>query len=228
MIQFFATSFEEGFYDYQNIPELTCPAGWTPAWLSSDKPGVLHRPEYDAKDRDRNQPEVRTGRFAANFFTVFATHDGCLYRKFRVGKGCGVRASVWCMNVSHDRGGVGHGGHGMRIGIDPTGGTDHTAATVIYGDYWSSHMPGWKGREWRQVDTEAVADADEITVFLHARSDYPVEISASHWDDLVIEVGEASEVKLPEKPPIKISELTAEQFEAWVRQIVQDELKKAQ
>jgi hypothetical protein len=58
------------------------------------------------------------------------------------------------MNVTRDRDGVTPGGHGMRIGIDPTGGIDHTAKTVVYGDYWSSYMEGWKERVWKQVDTE--------------------------------------------------------------------------
>lgn len=227
MQKVFESSFEEGFYDYQGIGELTCPNDWTPAWRPTVGPGILHRPEYDAKDAGIGQPEVRTGRYAANFFTVHATHDGCLYRKFKVGKGNGVRASVWCMGVTFDRENKPSGGHGMRVGIDPTGGVDHTASTVLYGDYWSSYMPEWKERVWHQVDVEAVAEADEITVFLHAKNDYPVVISASHWDDFVLEVGGADEVTPPEPPPLDISKLTQEQLESLIRKIVQEELGKA-
>jgi hypothetical protein len=226
MQQVYRSSFGDGFYDYQGIGELTCPKGWTPTWLPSTGQGVLHRPEFDAKDRHLGHSEVRNGRYAANFFTVFATHDAALYRRFRIGAGKGIRASVWCMNVTRDSHGR-PGGHGMQIGIDPTGGIDHTAESVVYGDYWSSYMEGWKEREWRQVDTETVSQSDDITVFLRARCDYKVEINASHWDDFVIEVGDASEVKVPETVPVAPSAMTAAQLEAFIRQIVRDELGKA-
>ena len=231
MDTFHTTSFEGGFYDYQGISELTCPNGWVPRWVQGTVPGHNHRPEYDAKDKDRGQPEVRSGRFAANFFTVHATHDACLWAKFTVGAGRGVRASVWCMSVTRDKDGS-DGGHGMQIGIDPTGGTDHTAESVLYGDWWSSYMRdvqdwgdrAWQERVWHQVTVDAVSQGDEITVFLHAKCDFPVDINASHWDDLVLEVGRPDEVKPPEKRKDKpIGDLTLEQLEQIIRRVIQEE-----
>jgi hypothetical protein len=230
MAKFYETSFEEGFYDYEGIGELTCPNGWTPKWVQGTTPGRLHRPEYDAKDRDIGQPEVRTGRYAANFFTVHATHDGCLFRKFSVGAGKLVRASVWCMNVTRDKQG-GSGGHGMQIGIDPTGGEDHTAESVVYGDWWSSYMDEWEEREWIKVTTEAISQADEISVFLRAKCDFPVDINASHWDDFVLEVGEAPPPPPVEEEPgeeVSAGYPTLEQIEEVVRRVVQEELAKLQ
>jgi len=227
METFHKTSFDGGFYDYQGIGELTCPNGWAPRWVQGTEPGRNHRPEYDAKDRKLGQPEVRTGRYAANFFTVHATHDGCLYTKFWAGTGRGVRASVWCMNITRDQDGS-HGGHGMQIGIDPTGGTDHTAESVLYGDWWSSYMDEWKEGEWHQVTVDAVSQADEITVFLHSKCDFPVDISASHWDDFELQVGEPDEVQPPEPKKDKpIGDLTLEQLEQLVRRIVREELADA-
>jgi hypothetical protein len=228
MQKVFESSFEEGFYDFEGISELTCPNGWTPVWVESTEAGLNHRPEYDFKDRDLGHPEVRSGRWAANFFTTFATHDGALYRRFRVGIGRGIRVSVWCMGVTHDPSGI-DGGHGMQIGIDPTGGTDHTAATVVYGDWWSSYMKdeGWAEGVWKQVDAETVSQTEEITVFLRAKCDFKAEINASHWDDFVLELGDASEVKVPAVVAAAApSEMTAEQLEAFIRQIVRDELSK--
>jgi hypothetical protein len=228
MQKVFESTFDEGFYNFEGISELTCPNGWTPVWVETTGVGLNHRPEYDFKDTELGQPEVRTGRWAANFFTSYATHDGALYRRFRVGAGKGVRASVWCMGVTHDPSGI-DGGHGMQIGIDPTGGTDHTAPTVVYGDWWSSHMKkqGWQERKWKQVDTEAVSQVDEITVFLRAKCDYKAEINASHWDDLVLELGDASEIEVAASVAAAApGDMTAEQFEAFVRQIVRDELSK--
>ncbi len=221
----FKSSFEEGFYDYQGTGELTCPTGWTPKWIQGPGGGVLHRPEYDAKNRQKGQPEVRTGQYAANFFTVFATHDGCLYRKFKVKKGSYVRASVYCMNVTNSSTGK-DGGHGMRIGIDPTGAEDHTALTVQYGEWWSSYMPEWREREWHKVEVETIAQADEITVFLHAKADYPADINASHWDDFKLETADAMPVtEIPSWTPAGAFP-TLEQIEQVVRKVVQEEIAK--
>jgi hypothetical protein len=226
----YKSTFDEGFYDYHGIGELTCPVGWTPAWVEDPREGILDRPEYDLKDASRGHSEVRTGDHAANFFNVHATHNGCLYRKFFVGKGSLVRASVWCMNVTHDDRG-GDGGHGMRIGIDPTGGTEHTADTVVYGDYWSSYMKdqGWEERKWHQVETEAVSQVDEVTVFLHAQCDYPVDINASHWDDFEID---ARPAPAPIATPTPTTEtapgtgLTLEALEAMFRRVLREELDR--
>jgi hypothetical protein len=219
----FETSFEEGFYDYQGAGELTCPNGWKPQWVQGPGHGVLHRPEYDAKDREKGHPEVRTGRYAANFFTVFATHDGCLYRKFRVGAGKLVRATVWCMNVSKSRDGT-DGGHGMQVGIDPTGGQDHTALTVEYGEWWSSYMSDWQEREWHKVDVQTISQSDDITVFLHAKCDYPADINASHWDDLKLQVGEIEAVSAAGMPAPQTGYPTLEQIEEVVRRVIREEL----
>jgi hypothetical protein len=184
------SSFDEGFYDYEEIGALTVPNGWMPVWVEQGPdtpPDQLHRPEYDFKDIELGHTEVHTGRYAAAIFTVFSTHDAALYRRFNVAPGRLVRASVWAMGVSHDQSGR-SGGLGMRIGIDPTGGTDPHAPTVKYSLYWSAHLPDWREGEWRQVEVEAIAQAGTITVFLASVSDWPVNVNASHWDDLLIQV----------------------------------------
>ncbi|HUT21338.1 MAG TPA: hypothetical protein VM366_19475 [Anaerolineae bacterium] len=218
----FQSSFEEGSYDYQGILQLTCPTGWTPHWVDGSADGILHRPEYDLKDRQRGHPEVRTGRFSASFYTIFATHDACLCRKFRVAPGKLVRASVWAMNVTNSSGGR-DGGHGMRVGIDPTGGEDHTAPSVVYGGWWSSYMPDWREHEWRELSVETAAEAEVVTVFLHAKCDYAADINASHWDDFQLQVGEAGP-----QPSVNEEGIcpTLAQIEEIVRRVVREELDR--
>ncbi len=218
----FQSSFEGGSYDYQGIPQLTCPTGWTPRWVDGSASGVLHRPEYDVKDQERGHRETRTGRCSASFYTVFATHDACLYRKFRVAPEVLVRANVWAMNVSNSRGGR-DGGHGMRIGIDPMGGEDHTASSVVYGDWWSSYMPDWQEREWRELSVETMAGAEVVTVFLHAKCDFAADINASYWDDFQLLVGDADPV-----PPADEGRTypTLAQIEEIVRRAVREELDR--
>jgi hypothetical protein len=234
METFFQTTFDEGFEDYKKIRELTVPKGWTPAWVDGNEPGVLHRPEYDQKDKQAGQPEVHTGRFAANFFTVHATHDACLYRTFKVGKGKGVRARVMVMGVSHEDDMVTDGGHGMQVGIDATGGTDFTALSAVYGDWYSSYMKGkkfgdmeYKERKWVEVGVDAISEAEEITVFLHSKADFAVDINASHWDDFVLEVGDPSEVTPPKPKDIKVGEMSLGQLVGLIQRVVREELEAA-
>jgi hypothetical protein len=229
----FKTSFESGFEDYQGIGELTVPKDWTPDWVDGNEPGVLHRPEYDRKDKQAGQPEVYSGRYAANFFTVHATHDACLYRKFKVGKGKGVRIRAMVMGVSHEDNGVTDGGHGMRLGIDPSGGTDFTALSVVYGLYYSSYMKGlrygdrrYQEGKWVEVTAEAVSQADEITVFMHSKCDFAVDINASHWDDLEVQIGEPNEVEPPERKDIKVGDLSLGQLVGLIRRVVKEEMDK--
>jgi hypothetical protein len=226
----FRTSFEQGFEDFKGIGELTIPKGWTPAWIDGNEPGVLHRPEYDFKDRQKGQPEVHSGRFAANFFTVHATHDACLYRKFQVGKGKGIRVRAMVMGISHEDDGTTDGGHGMRVGVDPSGGTDFSALTVVYGDYYSSYMKAPKfgvkqyaEGKWVEVTVDAIAQEDEVTVFLHSKCDFAVDINASHWDDIHVEIGEAHEVTPPKPKDIKVGELSLGQLVGLIRRVIKEE-----
>jgi hypothetical protein len=218
----FQSSFEEGSYDYQGILQLTCPTGWTPHWLDSPTSAVLHRPEYDVKDQERGHPEIRTGRFSASFYTVFSTHDACLYRKFRVPPQMLVRATVWGMNVSNSHGGR-DGGHGMRVGIDPTGGEDHTAPSVVYGEWWSSYLPGWQERAWQELCVAARAEAEVVTVFLHAKCDYAADINASYWDDFQLQVGDADAQPTADE---ERAYPTLAQIEEIVRRVVREELNR--
>jgi hypothetical protein len=227
----FKTSFEAGFEDYEGIGELTVPKGWTPDWLDLAKhePGKLHRPEYDHKDKFAGQPEVHSGRFAANFFTVFSTHDACLYRTFDVKKGEAVRVRAMVMSVCHDKD-KSLGGHGMRLGIDPTGATKFDGLNVRYGKYYSTYMTGaehgskrYEEGKWVEVTAEAIAEADQVTVFLHSKADFAVQISASHWDDVVVEVGAPTEIDPPKPEYIKFGELTLEQLTDLIKLTIKQE-----
>lgn len=168
--------FEDGFYDYQGIGELTVPKEWTPKWRPD-----WARPEFDAKDKNKGQPEVRTGRYAATIFLPWKRFDGFLVRKFNTGSNRRVRASVWAMSVSRNNTG-GYGGHGSQIGIDPTGGDDPAAMGV----WWS----GWTERKndiWQYIETPLVtSESQYITVFIRSLVDWDSNFSGGHYDDFTL------------------------------------------
>ena len=66
------------------------------------------------------------------------------------------------------------------VGIDPTGGTDPFAATVIWGE--PKHI--YNG--YAQLSVEAVADSGTVTVFLRSRTLYGFRHNDAYWDDAVL------------------------------------------
>jgi hypothetical protein len=76
------------------------------------------------------------------------------------------------------------------------------------------------------VEVETVAQADEITVFLHAKADYAADINASHWDDFRLETADSVPATALANLPQVGDFPTLEQIEQVVRKVVQEELAK--
>jgi hypothetical protein len=205
----FADGFEEsGFFDYEGIKELTVPVGWKPDWVDLPEhiPSILHRPEYSPKDTHAGAAEaeqVHSGRFAACIANVFSTQNACLYTTIKEGvkKGDHVRLRAWAMSIVRDKDDPNKfGGHGMRVGIDPAGGTKFDGLNVRYGLWYGSDEPEYRRGEWVEIFVDAVAEADQISIFLHTFCKVAYQTNASHWDDVVVEVGDADEFDPPFQP----------------------------
>lgn len=181
----YQTSFEEGFYDYNNIGELTCPNGWTPDWLET---GV--RPEYDAKDKQAGHPEVRTGRYAANFFHLYSQWEGYLIKKFLLTPGVDFQATIYCMGV-HDK----PGGAGMLMRAI-------TKEQIYESAWWSTYMSEYQDRVWRQLAVSGKAGPDGVVeIVLLGKTDVAISWH-THWDDFVLMADEKTPTPDPE-PPIE-------------------------
>lgn len=188
----FEDGFEGEFYDYNGVGELTVPVGWFPGWSRS-----LTRPEFDEKYQT---PEVRTGDRAASFGHRHTTYDGVLWTKVQVGVGKKVHLSAWCMGVSHEDGDPVPKGLGMQVGIDPTGGIDFLRPAVVWGDWVALREGEHEERKWYKVTVEAVSEAGEVTIHLRGKADHAVDINATHWDDVVVEVEDGG-AQPPPPPP---------------------------
>lgn len=71
----------------------------------------------------------------------------------------------------------------LSVGIDPTGGVDPYAATVIWGDEW--HI--FNGYRDEPLWVEAVAESNTVTVFLRSSTLWPVIHNDVAWDDCSLE-----------------------------------------
>ena len=191
MKEIFSTSMNEGFHDWENHGEVTVPNGSFPTWVQGPGDGVLHRPEYDAKDATIGHPEVLTKPYSAVLFTVYATMDGAIVFELPVSAGTEVVAEVGCMGVSHFANGK-HGGLGMTIGIsiDPIPAGPQAEGffdTIGWKEWWSVDREDWKERDWETVrSSSVVATRNRVWVILFARARERADINAAHWDDLVV------------------------------------------
>jgi len=173
--------FEGGFYRFQGEGELECPNGWVPVWRHDATPGVLNRPEY----KPAGAAQVRSGSAAAAIHSRFSSIDGALVRTVSTERGDLVQASVWMLKTEDGD------GHGMQIGIDPTGGTLLDSAKIEWSDWFSQYEPDYARNAWRQRQVVTYAESNLMTVFLRSKVDVATDGTNAHFDDVVIEVEES-------------------------------------
>lgn len=184
MITLNEDGFEKGFYPFNGVSELECPNGWAPDWkraTDGDEDGINVRPEIKPKYQT---PEVRTGKWSVSIHTREATHHAVLLKQFSAEPGRYHTASIYAAGVTGPKG---KSGHGMRIGIDPTGEVNAWGESVVWSDWYSQYMDSWEDRKWVDLAVTAVAENQTITVFLWSSNDYPKDAFA-HFDDFKLEV----------------------------------------
>lgn len=155
---------------------------------------------------------VRTGQKAILFFTFFRVHDGGFFQQVEVEPGARLRLSAYAhaWSNSHDGprpddprwsdgNGVGYNhfyaqegtpglDDGARnftfwVGIDPTGGLNPYAATVVWGKgahIYNAHRP--------VPPVEVTASEGRVTVFLRSRTLWPFKHNDAYWDDVTLKV----------------------------------------
>jgi len=187
--------FEDGFHWFGGDGHLEIPNDWGVAWVPGDKPGPV-RPEckYELRGRDQG---VRTGDYGSKIAHSYAFFDAALYRSFAVPRGAEVTASVW---TTAESGGL----LACQVGIDPhgAGGGDFQDEAVVWGEWWGTANDGFESYDWRQVSSVAVAESDQITVFLRCKCDDPVQTNAGFFDDFSLTFeGDAPQPPEPPTPP---------------------------
>jgi hypothetical protein len=157
-------------------PEYIAQVVTTGAKCSTDYGCYWARPEFVPTDRPER---VRSGERAQKHFTYGRMHRAGLMQQVAVTPGMWLRFSAWmqawqcydwneCCHhrpscISDDPASM-----GLRVGIDPAGGVDPAAATVV----WSA--PGEAFDAWREFSVATAAQAPTVTVFVRsdARFDY--------------------------------------------------------
>jgi hypothetical protein len=181
--------FEEAFTE-RGAGELTIATGWHPWWVAGSErevtEGYLFRPEYKPERRGKGRGRVHAMNAAQKQFNTYATHRAGIYQSVPVTPGRSVTFSIWAYvwssagddpDVSTDP-----GDYRVSVGIDPTGGTDGDANSVV----WSEPCHAYD--EWVALTVTAVAQAPTITVFTRGEPVWRTKHNDVYWDDAALVV----------------------------------------
>lgn len=204
----------DGKYDY---PLYVTPEGgghvaegWLPWWYNDPGPDYSV-PEYDIAPIYRDPVRVHSGNAAQQIFRPSVLWKAGVYQRVRVPANASLRFSifghVWagfCQPVGNggsDCGdnhnsfyGLGANPTIMRIGIDPTGGTDWASGNIV----WSQDYAFYD--QFQQLAVHAQAQGEFVTVYTFTTFAYPAVINNVYWDDAEL-VGGGGAPAAPPAPP---------------------------
>lgn len=201
---------------FRDIGNIFVPEGWT-FWFNHD-PGVFDQPEGRDAHKSHDPVRVHNGNKAYMYFTFYRKHDAGLYQKVNIEPGTTVKFSAhahawsnwhdgphpddprWSEGAGYDSVKVLEGNttdddmrnFTFRIGIDPTGGINPNADTVVWGQ--GAHIYN----EYHKVpEVEITAEAEVITVFLRSKTLWPFKHNDAYWDNALLEKVQSDEPGVP-------------------------------
>jgi hypothetical protein len=171
-------SFEGGFHYQDGEGELKVADGWVGWYVDEgdkDPSWKNRRPEFGLTIE---AVRVHAGAKAQQYGIIYSTHLAGLYQRVSgIPKGARVRFTIWGhMYVYDDDDDKQPGPLRMKVGIDPTGGTNALAGHVV----WSQEV---NDGQWRQYTVEAVAQNSTITVFTFSNPEWAMKHLTANWDD---------------------------------------------
>lgn len=195
-------SFEGTYTPWNGISQIQVPAGWTPWWgeaAEGDPEWKNQRPEWKPAEGVYYPTRVHSGERAIQWHKSYATFLSGAYQQVNVPANAPLRFSAYgqawscadwnqCQDsTSYDPANV-----GMRIGIDPTGGTNPWAASVVW-SAWGNPLDAWA-----PFSVEASAQGSVVTVFLYSNPDWPKQNQDVYYDDASLVVIGAAPPPAPE------------------------------
>jgi len=169
------------------------PPGWKP-WWAKERPTDVN-PEYKPAEFS---VRVRSGSRASQYFSFWSTHKAGLRQTVTVPENATVTFTVWgfAWMTESDENGAGSDGRAtpnMRVGIDPTGGTNPYSPSIV----WSGFQQ--PKDVYALFSVEAQAQGTRVTVFTFSAPDvnpdspeYGFKHTDMYWDDASLTAGGAA------------------------------------
>ena len=173
------------FDEFSGSPPRQVPAGWTPFVLEGD---LVFMQDVDTVF---GAPSLRMWSDGGTFKAGIHTRVG------NVQPGIAYKASLgWAAPNAPDA-------FGRQLGIDPTGGTDPTAPTVIWGAMHRGpgRIVNYPPGEGPNIDVSAVAQAETITLFILVDHNYSTGDNYIFLDAITMFVDPVQPTATPVPPP---------------------------
>ena len=178
--------FEGTFVQFEWYQTAQMAPDWTPWWkgqAEGDEAWKNRMPEY--KPASPHKDRIQSRGNAQQLFTYHGTHEAGIYQRVsNVPAGSKVRFTIWGQAWAGDGDdpdeSKGGGPMRMKVGIDPTGGTNA----------WSSNIV-WSGEAnpldtWQQLAVEATASGTAVTVFTFSAPPWPTKHNDVYWDNATL------------------------------------------
>lgn len=185
----------EGQYSQCNTAQV--PVNWIPWWISQteEDPDWKNRmPEYKPAGAPYLN-RIHSGSAAAQYFTFHSTHTAGLLQVVEVSANASLRFSIWGQawsSASDAEYSEFPTPVNMRIGIDPTGGTNPYSPAIVWSDYKQPYD------SYQQFVVEAQAQGNQVTVFTISSPDEARKHNDIYWDNAeLVVIGQAA----PPPPP---------------------------
>nr|MBN1228283.1 LysM peptidoglycan-binding domain-containing protein [Anaerolineae bacterium] len=160
--------FEGGKYLHEGNPQYEAPTSWSVWWRYSASGCENQIPTFILNTEGRY---VHGGAQSSRYYTEGnISHTAGLWQQASVTDGETYRFTAYAKTVSPTTSPV-------RVGIDPNGGNDPTAGSIV----WSAFQTA--NDAWMALSVEAVANGTTITVYTYNRVDSCVSRSDTAWDD---------------------------------------------
>jgi LysM repeat protein len=204
--------FENGFRIVSGRANPQVANGWEP-WFAvgGNAPEYQLSPYYIPSTAANSAgiiPRVRTGNASQIYYSwLYESHDAGIYQRVTgIPSGAELRFSVYGyvfsnnlsdLDVSEEPGNV-----AFRVGIDPTGGTDPFASTVIYNEALFAYDA------FREYNVIAKAQGTAVTVFVRTTVSEPVQNTVIYLDDAVLNVTPESQPQASNTPTTRPTNTT--------------------
>ena len=177
--------FEGQYSPYGGKVEWNVPDGWIPWFFALSDQDLA--PEFKPAEPPYYD-RIHSGERAQQYFKTFGTYTAGVFQRVKVAPGVNLRFSIYGQGWSHDGSNdcpIEQSCHpadmGMRVGIDPLGGSNPRADSVV----WSGRQSPTDG--WAFFTVEATAESEYVSVFAWASPNEPRKNQDTYWDDAVLE-----------------------------------------
>ena len=173
--------FDESTFEQVADGSTNIPNGWQAWW---EQPSINDcynfKPNFGRLTRQQAPNRVHAGDHVAFYYSPWSSHHAGYLQSLNAEKGTTYRFSIWGHAWSSGGEPASTAMTKLRIGIDPTGGQDPLAKSVL----WGPEVVAMDSAH--EFVFDAKAQGNQITVFTRSRPDWCMEHNDVYWDDALL------------------------------------------